>query len=106
MLTAYLNKTYWLKDCEDVVNESRLKLYHSVNTTAVDKPDDRQDAPGFKPDIPSVEDSCCEDIIRSDGVHCNASNDQQTSTTEKRKASQKWLIIENFGQVGRGATVA
>ena len=31
-----------------------MKLYHSVDATAVEKPDDRQDISGVEPDIPSV----------------------------------------------------
>ena len=83
-----------------MVNESRLKVNHAVDATAVGKPDDRQDILGFEANSPSVEDNCCEDIVRSIGVHCNVSNDQQTSTAEKRKVKRcKQLIIENTGRV-------
>ena len=101
VLTAYPNKTYRLKDYEDVVNESRLKLYHAVNATALENTDDRQGISGFEPDVLSVENNCCKDIIRSDGEQSNASDDQQTFLTEKRKKiKHKQLVIKNNGRVG------
>ena len=101
VLTAYPNKTYRLKDYKDVVNESRLKLYHAVDATALEILDDRQGISKFKPDIPSVEDKRCEDIVRSDGAQCNVSDDQQTFSAGKQKRfKRKQLIIENSGGVG------
>ena len=100
--TAFPNRAYRLKDYKDVVNESRLKLYYAVDATAVNKPDDRQGISVFEPDILSVEDNHCEDAVCSEGAHCNISDDQQTSSTEKQKAKRKWLIIENSGWVGGG----
>ena len=100
MLASCPNKTYQLKDYKDVVNESRLKLHHSVDATAVDSLDDRQVISGFESDILLVEDKCCEDTVHCDGAHCNFSDDQQTSSTVKRMTSRKQLVIESSSRIG------
>ena len=89
------------EDYKDVINESRLKLYHAVDATAIEIPDDRQGISGFEPDLPSVENNHCEDIVRSGGAQCNVSDDQQFFFTEKRKTKKrKQLVLENSGRVG------
>ena len=78
-----------------------MKLYHAVDATALEIPDDRQGISGFEPDIFSVKNNCCEDIVRSDGAQCNVSDDQQTFSTEKHKhVKRRQLITENSGRVG------
>ena len=107
MIKSYPNRTYRLKDYKSVVNESRIKLFHSVDERLSDDEglDITQgmsyqsvtDINKLSDDIPSTGIIDGDDATSHDGAHDSGIDEPSTVTVEKTTHKRKNIVFENSG---------